>query len=102
MVRSRTAPGGFKISKLGGFEVAFLINKPNSLNKKYTTGNKRSLMAPEAEAGLFRDASVDIWSLGQLSYQLLSLLPHSQDQTDRYLLEDKPTYWVKSVSDDVK
>ena len=30
-------------------------------------------VAPEIEAGLFHDFSVDIWSLGQLAYQLMSV-----------------------------
>ena len=50
-------------------------------------------MAPEAEAGNLRGPSVDIWSLGQLAYQLLSLLPSDQNKGDRYLIKGETTYW---------
>ena len=61
----------------------------------------RARMAPEAEAGMLINEKSDIWSLGQLAYQLLSPLPTGQ-VTERYLVEGQPVYWVEAVSDELK
>ena len=56
-------------------------------------------MAPEIEAGLPHDASADVWSLGQLTYQLLSRQP--KYKKPGYFVEEKPVHWLDQVNDDV-
>ena len=73
----KSAEGGFKFAKMGGFDFACRMENCMPIPLKVLAARKRALMAPEIEAGLAHDASADVWSLGQLAYQLLSLLSTS-------------------------
>mmetsp|Transcript_41733 Transcript_41733/g.54963 ORF Transcript_41733/g.54963 Transcript_41733/m.54963 type:complete len:92 (+) Transcript_41733:1118-1393(+) len=55
-------------------------------------------MAPEIRAGESHSFSADIWSLGQLCYQLLSVPGDKM----RYLLPERNTYWINGVKSEVK
>ena len=75
MTPSESSFGGFKVVKIGGFDFACRINSCVPIAPSVLAYRKRASMAPEIEAGLPHDASADVWSLGQLAYQLLSHQP---------------------------
>ena len=92
--------GGFKVIKMGGFDFACCTLSCGPIPSSVLSDKKRALMAPEIEAGLAHDASADVWSLGQLAYQLLSWL--SKGEESRLLVKEKPVHWLSCVSNDVK
>ena len=92
--------GGYKVAKLGGFDFACRINKCHPIAPSVLAYRKRASMAPEIEAGLAHDASADVWSLGQLAYQLLSWQPKCKKPS--FLVKDEPGNWQEQVQDDVK
>ena len=65
----------FKVVKMGGFDFACRMDGCRPIPASLLATSNRALMAPEIEAGLAHDARADVWSLGQLAYQLLSWLP---------------------------
>ena len=63
--------GGFKVERLISFDFARLLQEDEGIVQRFLMADTR--VAPEIEEGLFHDFSVDIWSLGQLGYQLMSV-----------------------------
>ena len=78
MIHSKSFPGGYKVGKLGGFYHSTLKKEGKPVTDAHLADRDRARMAPEAEAGMNRNSRTDIWSLGQLAYQLLSQLPSDQ------------------------
>ena len=56
------------------------------------------MLPPEVETGEAQDCRVDIWSLGQILYQLLS----EPNDTRRLLLPGEDTHWITGVREDIK
>ena len=69
---SDNSHAGFKVVKLGGFDFACSMKHCTPIPASVLAARNQAPMAPEIEAGLAHDASADVWSLGQLAYQLLS------------------------------
>ena len=88
--------GGFKVIKMGGFDFACCTLSCGPIPSSVLSDKKRALMAPEIEAGLAHDASADVWSLGQLAYQLMSSEPSSQKP--HYLIKGEPNAWLPEVT----
>ena len=54
--------------KLSCLDMAYCLKAGQKVTQTFDIGR---LLAPEIEAGLPHDVSADIWSLGQIAYQLL-------------------------------
>ena len=69
--------GAIKISKkkdsvqvlIGQFNLAHILKKNHTIQQNF---NMDRWLAPEIVEGLHHDLAVDVWSLGQMAYQLLS------------------------------
>ena len=61
MKRSSSAPGGFKVDKLGAFDFAFILRNKCSVQQTFFSSER---MAPEIEASQPHNLKADIWSLG--------------------------------------
>ena len=91
---------GYKFFKLGGFDFACHIDECEPIPPSVLAYRERARMAPEIEAGLEHDASADVWSLGQLAYQLLTW--QTKRKKPSFLVKDEPVNWQEQVQVDVK
>jgi len=58
----RRGRGGFKVDRFIAFDFSRLLKKNEGIVQRLLMADTR--VAPEIEAGLFHDFSVDVWSLG--------------------------------------
>ena len=58
------------------------------------------MLPPEVESGEPQDCRADIWSLGQILYQILS--EPTKSKTRRILKPGEEAHWIPDVKDEIK
>ena len=96
MQPSLRTPGGFKVDKLGGFECAQRLKKGSMIVQKLSDCR---LLAPEIQKKAPHDFSADIWSVGQIIYQLVTV---ETEELFKVLSPNEKAYWQNGISDDAK
>ena len=97
---SKRVASGCKVHQVQGFDLAFCFEsrfQGEMIKQQFDIEGQT--LAPEIKAGQPHGGSADIWSLGQILYQMLS---EPTDSCDRILSPTEEKKWLVTVEDSVK
>ena len=90
----------YKIAKIDSFDLAIELKEKYSKIIQELSANGSNLLAPEIQQGAPHDYSADVWALGQVAYQIMSI-PRKEYEplTDIYA---RDAMWLEEVPDAYK
>ena len=100
MQPSKRQASGFKVQRIQGFDFAYYLEPVfEGVMIKQQFDIERFELAPEIKEGGPHNTSADIWALGQVLYQMLSV---PADSSERILTQNEEARWLEGVNENVK